>query len=60
MLSGVNVQQLQIFLMIVRAGSLTAAAQRLQMTPAAVSLSLRQLEQQWDCRCCCARHAVRS
>lgn len=46
MLSGVNVQQLQIFLMIVRAGSLTAAAQRLQMTPAAVSLSLRQLEQQ--------------
>ena len=46
MLSGVTVQQLQIFLMIARAGSLSAAARRLQMTPAAVSLALRQLEQQ--------------
>ena len=46
----ISFKQLKLFVTLVQAGNLAEAAERLCITKAAASLSLRELEKQLDCR----------
>lgn len=47
---GVTLRQLEAFVAIVQGGTLSAAAEQLCLSKAAVSMSLNELEKQLDCR----------